>query len=73
MQVMLNEEEQQKQNEIAAYERQKEEEMAEKAVNDRAKRKKADKYFRFVVFGLIFLTLAAVAIKWLVESNGLAY
>lgn len=73
MQVMLSEEEQKKQEEIEAYEKQKEEEMAEKAVNAKAKRKKADKYFRLIVFGLIFLTLAAVAIHWLFTSNGLAY
>ena len=47
--------------------------MAEKAINAKAKRKKADKYFRLIVFGLIFLTLAAVAIHWLFTSNGLAY
>ncbi|MBO4782307.1 MAG: hypothetical protein J5522_07910 [Lachnospiraceae bacterium] len=73
MQVMLNEEEQKRQEEIEAYEQEKEAEMAQKAINDKAKRKKADKYFRLIVFGLIFLTLAAVAINWLVNSNGLAY
>ena len=73
MQVMLNEEEQKRQEEIEAYEQEKEAEMAQKAIKDKAKRKKADKYFRLIVFGLIFLTLDAVAINWLFNSNGLAY
>ena len=73
MQVMLSEEEEKKQQELEDYKKQKEDEIKEKEINAKAKRKKADKYFRIIVFGLIFLTLAAVAIQWLFNSSGLAY
>ena len=74
MQVMLSEEEQKKQDEIDAYNKQKEEELAERALNAKAKRKKADKAFQIIVFGIIFLVLVAVVLKWLfADASGLAY
>lgn len=73
MQVMLNEEEQKRQQELEEYKKQRQEEIETKEVNAKAKRKKADKYFRFIVFGLIFLALAAVTLQWLFGSSGLAY
>ena len=72
MQVMLNEEEQRQQQEIEDYKKQRQEEIEIKEVNAKAKRKKADKYFRFIVFGLIFLALVAVTLQWLFGSSGLA-
>lgn len=73
MQVMLNEEEQKRQQELEEYKKQREEEIEVKEINAKAKRKKADKYFRFIVFGLIFLSLVAVTLQWLFGSSGLAY
>ena len=73
MQVMLNEEEQKRQQELEEYKKQREEEIEVKEINAKAKRKKADKYFRFIVFGLIFLALVAVTLQRLFGSSGLAY
>ncbi|MBQ6025623.1 MAG: hypothetical protein IJL20_08475 [Lachnospiraceae bacterium] len=73
MQVMLNEEEQKRQQELEEYKKQREEEIEVKEINAKAKRKKADKYFRLIVFGLIFLALVAVTLQWLFGSSGLAY
>ena len=65
MQVQFNDEEKRQQMELEAFEKIKEEELKEKAVNDKAKRKKADKTFRLIVFGLMFLVIAAVVINYL--------
>ena len=65
MQVHLNEEELQKEMELDAYDKIKQEELEEKKVNDKAKRKKADKHFQMIVFTIIGLILLAVVIKWL--------
>ena len=73
MQVMLNEEEQKRQQELDDYKQQREEEIKEKEINAKKRKKKADKYFRFIVFGLIFLSLVAVTLQWLFGSSGLAY
>lgn len=73
MQVMLNEEEQKRQQELEEYKKHREEEIEVKEINAKAKRKKADKYFRLIVFGLIFLALVAVTLQWLFGSSGLAY
>ena len=65
MHVQLSEEEKRQQMELEAYEKIKEEELQEKAINDKAKRKKADKTFRLIAFGLIFLVIAAVVVQYL--------
>ena len=65
MQVHLNEEEVRQQLEVEAYDKMKEEELEEKKINDKAKRKKADKTFQRVVFGTIALILIIVLVKWL--------
>ena len=65
MHVQLSEEEKRQQMELDAYEKIKEEELQEKAINDKAKRKKADKTFRLIAFGLIFLVIAAVVVQYL--------
>ena len=65
MQVHLNEEELQKEMELEAYDKIKQEELEEKKVNDKNKRKKADKRFQIIVFTIIGLILLAVLMKWL--------
>ena len=65
MEVHLNEEELRQQMEVEAYDKMKEEELEEKRINDKAKRKKADKTFQRIVFGTIALVLLIVLIKWL--------
>ena len=70
MQVHLNDEELQKEMELEAYDKIKQEELEEKRVNDKAKRKQADKRFRIVVFTIIGLIMAAVLIKWLFMTPG---
>ena len=66
MQVKLSEEELRQQMELESYDRIKEEELEEKRRNDKEKRKKADKKFQLVVFGLIGLTMLVVLIRWLI-------
>lgn len=65
MQVHLNEEELQKEMELEAYDKIKQEELEEKRENDKANRKKADKRFQVIVFTIIGLILLAVLMKWL--------
>ena len=65
MQVHLNEEELQKEMELEAYDKIKQEELEEKRENDKANRKKADKRFQVIVFSIIGLILLAVLMKWL--------
>ena len=65
MQVHLSEEEVRQQLEVEAYDKLKEEELEEKKINDKAKRKKADKTFQRVAFGTIALVLVIVLVKWL--------
>ena len=64
MQVHLNEEERQKEMELEAYDKIKQEELEEKRLNDKAKRKKADKRFQIIVFGIIGLIMVYVIIQW---------
>ncbi|MBR5179796.1 MAG: hypothetical protein IKW90_13480 [Lachnospiraceae bacterium] len=65
MQVHLNEEELQKEMELEAYDKIKQEELEVKRENDKANRKKADKRFQIIVFSIIGLILLAVLMKWL--------
>ena len=65
MHVQLNEDELRKQMEIEAYDKIKEEELEVKRLNDKEKRKKADKRFQLIAFGTIGAVLLAVFIKWL--------
>ena len=65
MHVQLNEEEKRQQMELEAYDKIKEEELEEKRINDKAKRKRADKKFQLIMFSAIGLTLIAVTVKWL--------
>ena len=65
MQVQLNEEELQKKMEVEAYEKIRAEEIEEKKINDKAKRVKADKTFRLIAFGIIFLVIVAVVVQYL--------
>ena len=65
MQVNLNDEELRKQMELEAYDKLKEEELEEKRINDKAKRKKADKRFQLIMFSLIGLALLLTTLKYL--------
>ena len=65
MQVNLNDEELRKQMELEAYDKIKEEELEEKRINDKAKRKKADKRFQLVMFSLIGLALLITLLNYL--------
>ena len=65
MQVHLNEKERQKEMELEAYDKIKQEELEEMRLNDKANRKKADKRFQIIVFGIIGLIMVYVIIQWL--------
>jgi len=65
MQVKLNEDEIRQQMELEAYDKMVEEEEEIKKINDKAKRKKADKMFQIVMFSLIGITLLIVVLQWL--------
>ena len=65
MQVKLNEDEIRQQMELEAYDKMVEEEQEIKKINDKAKRKKADKKFQIVMFSLIGITLLIVVLQWL--------
>ena len=65
MHVQLNDDEVRKQMELEAYDKIKEEELEQKRINDKAKRKKADKKFQLIMFSAIALVLIAVTVKWL--------
>ena len=65
MQVQLSEDELRKQMEIEAYDKIKEEEMDAKKLNDKEKRKKADRKFQIVAFSIIGICLLIVLLQWL--------
>jgi hypothetical protein len=65
MQVKLNEDEIRQQMEIEAYDKMVEEEQEIKKINEKAKRKKADKKFQIVMFSLIGIALLIVVLQYL--------
>jgi len=62
---MLNEEEQRQKMELEAYDKMLEEQLEEKSINDKAKRKKADKVFRIIAVIAIILAFLPVILKYL--------
>ena len=65
MQVKLNEDDIRQQMEIEAYDKMVEEEQEIKKINEKAKRKKADKKFQIVMFSLIGIALLIVVLQYL--------
>lgn len=65
MQVKLNEDDIRQQMEIEAYDKMVKEEQEIKKINEKAKRKKADKKFQIVMFSLIGIALLIVVLQYL--------
>lgn len=65
MQVKLNEDDIRQKMEIEAYDKMVEEEQEIKKINEKAKRKKADKKFQIVMFSLIGIALLIVVLQYL--------